>query len=222
MDIIQILTVFTYYWDLSDRVHTVTRLTRGESQARTRETLLTVATRAFLRDGYLATSLDRVADEAGFSKGAVYSNFGNKDELCLAVLDRIHAEQTTAIADALAGPASLDERLQSFTAWAERTIGDPAWTGLECEFATRARHVPRLRTELAAREAAVRDLVRELLEVTARDLGVTTPIPPDRAAGLLLSLGIGLGVRRMVDPAVDVSVLTDVVRLLLRDPAPER
>jgi AcrR family transcriptional regulator len=39
----------------------------------------------FLRDGYAATSLEKVADEAGYSKGAVYSNFWNKDELCLAV-----------------------------------------------------------------------------------------------------------------------------------------
>jgi AcrR family transcriptional regulator len=196
----------------------MTRLTRDERQARTRETLLTVATTAFLRDGYLATSLDRVADEAGFSKGAVYSNFGNKDELCLAVLDRIHAEQTTAIAQALAGPASLEERLRSFAQWAERTIGDPSWTGLECEFATRARHVPALRAELTTRETAVRDLVRHLLEITAQELGVTPAMPPERAANLLLSLGIGLGVRRMVDPAVDVTVLTDMVRLLLGAP----
>lgn len=191
------------------------RLTRGESQARTRETLLEVATRAFLRDGYRATSLERVADEAGFSKGAVYSNFANKDELCLAVLDRIHAEQTERIAAAMQGPATVDERLRAFGSWAESTIGDPAWTGLECEFAIAVRHRPELRAELARREAAVRALVGELLERTALEVGVELPIPTDQAAAVLLSLGIGLGVRRMVDPELEVAALTDLVGLLL-------
>ena len=191
------------------------RLKRSESQARTRETLLEGATRAFLRDGYRATSLERVADEAGFSKGAVYSNFANKDELCLAVLDRIHAEQTDLIAATMQGPASLDERLGAFREWAERTIGDPAWTGLECEFAIAVRRRPELRAELARREAAVRALVAELLDRTADELGVTLPLPADQAAAVLLSLGIGLGVRRMVDPQVDVGTLTDLIGLLL-------
>lgn len=74
------------------------RLTRAESQARTREQLIETAKQLFLRDGYSVTSLERVADEAGYSKGAVYSNFRNKDELCLAVLDRIHDEQVALVA----------------------------------------------------------------------------------------------------------------------------
>ncbi|MDN5852536.1 MAG: TetR/AcrR family transcriptional regulator, partial [Actinomycetia bacterium] len=61
--------------------------TRAERQAQTREALISVARELFLRDGFAATSLDRVAVEAGFSKGAVYSNFSGKEELGLAVLD---------------------------------------------------------------------------------------------------------------------------------------
>ena len=53
-------------------------LTRAERQAQTRVKLIDVARSMFLEDGYGATSLDRVALEAGFSKGAVYSNFQGK------------------------------------------------------------------------------------------------------------------------------------------------
>jgi AcrR family transcriptional regulator len=192
----------------------MSRLTRGESQARTRDALLATAQRAFLRDGYRATSLEKVADEAGFSKGAVYSNFGNKDELCLAVLDRIHAQQTGLIEAAMRGPADLQGRLHAFESWAEQTIGDPGWTGLECEFATHVRNRPQLRRELARREESVRALIASLVGATAEELGVELPMPPDDAAAVMLSLGIGLGVRRMVDPDVGVDILTDMVRLL--------
>lgn len=191
------------------------RMTRAESQARTRQTLVRTATRAFLRDGYRATSLEQVADEAGFSKGAVYSNFRNKNELCLAALDSIHAEQTQQIVQAMVGSTTLEARLAAFHAWADAAIGDPAWTGLEFEFATHVRRDPALRAELSRREETVRALIAAVVTRNAEELGLTLPVPADEAAAALLSLGIGLGVRRMVEPATPVQVLTDMVRLLL-------
>lgn len=62
------------------------RLTRDESQADTRAELLTAANRLFLRDGYAATSLAAIAEEAALTKGAVYSNFDSKEDLFLTVM----------------------------------------------------------------------------------------------------------------------------------------
>jgi AcrR family transcriptional regulator len=62
------------------------RLTREESKARTRQELLRAASRLFLRNGFVATSLADVAEEAGLTKGAVYSNFESKEDLFLALL----------------------------------------------------------------------------------------------------------------------------------------
>src|SRR5580765_1647639 len=64
------------------------RLTREESQARTRAELLRAAYRLFLRDGFVATSLAAIAEEAGVTKGAVYSNFESKEDLFLAMLQQ--------------------------------------------------------------------------------------------------------------------------------------
>ncbi|MGQ0840606.1 TetR/AcrR family transcriptional regulator [Actinokineospora sp.] len=189
------------------------RLTRAESQARTRELLVATAKQLFLRDGYHATSLEKVADAAGFSKGAVYSNFRNKDELCLAVLDDIHAEQLLAIAQAIGGKP-LDDAIAVFSEWAERMIGDEGWTVLEVEFAVQARRDPALRAELAARDRAVRAAITAL----AQDLSDRTgpgPLPPADLATALLSLGIGLGIQRVIDPTLPVHVLADTLRVLL-------
>ncbi|HEX4704741.1 MAG TPA: TetR/AcrR family transcriptional regulator [Pseudonocardiaceae bacterium] len=195
------------------------RLTRAESQAQTRDRLIATAKRAFLRDGYAATTLEKVADEAGYSKGAVYSNFRNKDELCLAVLDAIHTEQMIRIGTAIAGTGTLDERLAAFQRWADDTIGERSWTALEVEFAIHTRHDPRLRDELARRDEGIRAVIAGVLAEGAAEFGLRLPMPAQDLATALLSLGIGLGVRRAIDPSIPASVLTDTIRALAGRPS---
>lgn len=62
------------------------RLTRDEAQAETRRELLRAASRLFLRNGFVSTSLSDIAEEAGVTKGAVYSNFASKEDLFLTLL----------------------------------------------------------------------------------------------------------------------------------------
>src|SRR3982074_3516259 len=112
----------------------MTRMTRAESQAQTRAQLVTTARRMFFDDGYHPTSLEKVADAAGYSKGAVYSNFRNKDELCTAVLDEVRAERFGVVVAMLATP-DTPARIEALRDWSERVIGDPGWTSLEVEFA---------------------------------------------------------------------------------------
>ncbi len=131
------------------------RVIRAERQAQTRESLIAVAREMFLADGYAATSLDKVALRAGFSKGAVYSNFAGKEELCMAVLDSIHEEQIEGVVAAFTRDADLDARIDAFAEWAREGLGRPRWTALEVEFAAVARQSPLRRRR--AREAAPRD-----------------------------------------------------------------
>ena len=111
------------------------RMSRAESQAQTRSQLVATARQMFFDDGYHPTSLEKVADTAGYSKGAVYSNFRNKDELCAAVLDEVRAERFAETIELVAQP----DRFEALRDWAERVIGDPGWTPLEAEFALHAR-----------------------------------------------------------------------------------
>jgi AcrR family transcriptional regulator len=189
----------------------VPRLTRAESQARTRERLLATARELFLRDGYQPTSLDRVAEAAGFSKGAVYSNFRNKDELCMAVLDDIRAERAMEIAELLHAPTP-EERLSRFAEWAERVIGDPQWTTLELEFGVHARRDPQLRAHLADRISMLGDAAGSAVTAAAGDL---TPVLPAGELGIaLLAMGVGLGLFRSIEPDLPVSALVGTLRVL--------
>lgn len=191
------------------------RLTRAESQARTREQLVATAKELFLRDGFTATSLEKVADEAGYSKGAVYSNFRNKNELCLAVLDEIHAEQVGLIAEAVGQATTMEDRLAAFGRWAEANIGNEAWTALEVEFSVSTRRDRDVRAALATRDKAIRGMIAALAEAQAEDFDMALPLPADTVATALLSLGIGLGLQRAIDPSIPTSILTDVIRHLI-------
>lgn len=194
------------------------RLARAESQQQTKERLVATAERLFLRDGYNATSIDKVAEAAGFSKGAVYSNFANKDELCLAVLDALHAREVAAIAEAFGKKRTMRGRLAAFESWAEKMIGDEGWTRLEMEFAIHARKHGKLMRELATRDRAVRDGIAALVAMQREGAPTANALPPETVSLALLSLGIGLGFQRMIDPEISVRVLTDVVRLLILGP----
>ncbi|BAH49797.1 TetR/AcrR family transcriptional regulator [Rhodococcus opacus] len=191
------------------------RLTRSESQARTRAHLVATARDLFLADGYAATSLEKVADEAGYSKGAVYSNFKNKKELCLEVLGLIHATKGQEIAAALGGGDTMEERLEAFQAWAEKTLGDVGWTMLEFELIVLSRHDPELRDALTATLGVAREITVTLLKSFTDSLGVVLPVPAQDAASSILSLGVGLGIQRAIDPTISARVVTDNLRVLL-------
>jgi AcrR family transcriptional regulator len=62
--------------------------TRSDRQAQTRAELIAAADRRFSVDGFHATTLALVADDAGYTKGAVYSNFSSKEDLFFAVYER--------------------------------------------------------------------------------------------------------------------------------------
>lgn len=100
------------------------RLTREESKANTRQQLLRAANRLFVRNGFVATSLADIAEEAGLTKGAVYSNFESKEDLFLALLQETGEGNRWAGRDELA-PSDVsdvagDDPTDRARAWGER------------------------------------------------------------------------------------------------------
>lgn len=187
------------------------RLTRAESQERTRALIVQAATRLFLRYGFGATSLEQIAAEAGFTRGAVYSNFDGKTAMGIAVIDELYAHEERRL-EQLLGGVGRDELLDALAAWADETIGDPAWTRLEIEIAASSVHDRQHRAATAARYARLRarcgELLRELLDdPDAIDVEVL-------AAGLV-GLALGIGAQRASDRRIPGTILTDVLRAVL-------
>ncbi|WP_312884472.1 TetR/AcrR family transcriptional regulator [Nocardia barduliensis] len=172
--------------------------------------LIQTAKRLFLADGYQATTLDKVAKAAGFTKGAVYSNFRTKDDLCLAVLDEIHGERAAEIAEIIAAPTAA-QRLKRMTEWAQRVVGDPDWTQLELEFSVHARRDDHLRAELATRLDDIVGMVGAALKTTDDR---EARMPQAEAAVAVLALGVGLGLFRSIDPGIPVTGMISALRAI--------
>jgi AcrR family transcriptional regulator len=176
------------------------RLSRAEQNDRNRALLFSAARRVFLARGYHAATLEQIADEAGFSKGVVYSRFASKADLFLALLeDRIaeRAAQNAALARDLAGsgdfPALLD-----LSQRAERAA--PGWRLLVTEFRIYAARDAELNRRYAALHArTVQGIARVLIVISAGG-EATLPFPPRQLAELLLAIDTGLALEQQADP----------------------
>ena len=176
-------------------------LTRKERQIQTREELVTAAARVFARRGYHRATVDEIAAEAGFSTGAVYSNFGGKEELFLAIADdqvRARIAEIRAVGDAAAGKGDPGvEAAVQFRAFLE---ADPDWPLLFYEFWSLSIRNPELQEELAERRIAIRDALADTLEQVASALGFELRFPaPQLATAIAASLN-GLAFERAADP----------------------
>lgn len=192
-----------------------------EQRAQTRADLLTAARDRFLEVGYAAASLEDIADRAGYSKGAVYSNFVDKPNLCREVLQAIHDEKIGELAGVVTGEGELQGRIDLLADWVQRTAGDVGWTMLELEFITVARNDPDLLAMIVELRAAACSTVVEMLVDLVRGESGADEIAPElrgvleSAAELLLSAGIGLGIQRAIDPTIATEPVIDSMRATL-------
>jgi AcrR family transcriptional regulator len=205
------------------------RLSRAERSARTRAELMASARQLFLRRGFHASSLELVAEEAGFTIGAVYSRFGSKADLFLAILDE-HIDQIVA---GVAQVAGLDQPLP---AHAELLAGrrmallerERDWFPLVLEFWSHAARDERLRGEFAARHERLVGAYAGLIEADYARLGLALPLAPEVLARAVVAMGNGVALERLADPGrVPEGLLSTMAVAFLRglatdDPAERR
>ena len=176
------------------------RLSRAEQNDRNRALLLAAARRVFLERGYYAATLDQIADEAGFSKGAVYSRFASKADMFLALLqDRIaeRAEQNARLAGELAGTGNF-AALLDLAERAER--GAPGWRLLVTEFRVHAARDPELNRRYAALHAQAVDGVAQVFAEVSKEDATDLPLPPRQQAELWLTIETGRVLEQIADP----------------------
>jgi AcrR family transcriptional regulator len=200
------------------------RLTRDERRARTRERLLDAAADVFNRLGYHGASLEAVAEAAGYTKGAVYSNFASKAELFVALAERRGVssglEETTKAFLALPIGDFIDGMGGILRDQAAR---DEAWDVLTIELWLAAMRDPSLRTVVAHDYREMREEFGPLIERKLADEGITTPFSAAELGSLISALGSGLILQYYLQPeAVDPDLLSRALRRLLGLPQRER
>ncbi|MCV7254803.1 TetR/AcrR family transcriptional regulator [Mycolicibacterium fluoranthenivorans] len=180
------------------------RLTRAESRERTRRQLLEAAADIFARRGYAAASVEEIAESAGFSVGAVYSNFANKDELFAALMTDRAVNHMDEVADIFDSAEALSQDpLQGLgrmlIAIADKDLHVAV---LKTEFwlhAVRNPELMRIEADASARTlTAVREILTGVLDRNDVDQSV---VSVDDFATVTLALFGGLIRQRRTDPS---------------------
>jgi AcrR family transcriptional regulator len=192
-------------------------MTRAESQARTQADLIAAAARVFARRGYERASIAEIADEAGYSHGAVYSNFESKEDLFLALYEQWVARRVAEIDATWSGQGTLAERARAAAdEWVRRLESDPAPFLLRLELTVRAAHDRDLQQKLATRVGAVPLAIRRLIESAAQEEAPPPPLPADEIALAFQALSMGLALEALTNPAaVRVGLGGDLAALLV-------
>jgi len=177
------------------------RLRREEQQRQIRAQLLDAAERVFARHGYQGASIDAIAAEAGYSHGAIYSNFNGKEDLFLVLVEeRIDARlaRVYQAADAaLSHGATPLEAARRFVAMLQHE--QHAYL-LLVDFWNQAVREPKAAARFAERHARLRALIGRIVEGVARDTGAELMLPREQVATVLIALVNGLTIERLADP----------------------
>ena len=169
------------------------RLTRAQQQALTRERLLAAAERVLARHGYGGASIDLVTAEAGYSKGAIYSNFESKEAVFLELL-RVYMERDMAELGRIVGlaPRQLSAAL---SAWLETMHADSDCPLLMTELQLHARRNPVFAERYYALQDQQTRALARILERFFEAQSVPLPMDPRDLAGCMTALAHGLSLQ---------------------------
>lgn len=189
-------------------------VSRREAQAQTRAALVEAAGRVFTARGYATSSLRQVAEEAGLTTGAIYSNFQSKAELAVAVLDlQLHRPQYD-IFGRVDDSLPYDEQLhQASKLLLEELDAGAAWFRLELECVQEAERDEALQARLRERHAAIRDELARGVVDRIRGIGARTTVPPERLAATFMAATNGIAVTRLYAPDdLDVTAVQHILQ----------
>ena len=193
------------------------RATRAERQAATRAALLRAASHAICAHGMDRASVELIAAEAGYTKGAFYANFASKQEMFLVMLDAKFGEVIGLVEAALeepGDPLQVSRRAgEEFLRYVER---DPEWPRLYQEFAVHAARNERFRAEFAARQRALRARLADVFERWAAALGIEPALPHADVAAMIYVMADGFVLDRIIDPELDERLYLTMREVFLR------
>ncbi len=173
------------------------RLTRAEAKARTREQLLDAATRVFARKGYASASVEEIAESAGYSIGALYSNFASKEQLFLELMSARGERRVNEVVSILDVEDPVDALVRLLDRSAER---DPDLVALRAEFWLYAVRNPDAMDALTAQRRHQVDALIGVIGAATKRWGIPPDVPSAEVATLVLAMFQGLVRQRRIDP----------------------
>jgi len=149
-------------------------------------------------------SIDRIAADAGYTKGAFYAHFASKEDMFLTLLDEHFAAEVARLDTVLEGTGDpAREARAAAEGFLARVDSEPEWRGLYRELAAHAGRNESFREQFAARERDLRERMAPVLERWASDLGATPAVPARDVAAMTMFMADGFLLGRTIEPYLD-------------------
>lgn len=191
------------------------RLSREERRLLTREQVLSAALETFEERGYANSSVEEIAERAGFTRKAVYSNFSGKAALLLEIVERRFQAHVDRVRAAIAGGASEGQATDLAAAFSEYVTQERAWEQLFHEFCAVAARDEEIGARFRARFREAKRAIAELLAGEAERRGVELSLPVERLVMGLFALFSGISLEKLIDPeGTDDALFGEMVALL--------
>jgi AcrR family transcriptional regulator len=192
-------------------------LTRTEKKAKTRSALLSSAAKLICRKGINEASVEDVATDAGFTKGAFYANFKSKEELFLVMLDEKYAAELEQLENAVRGTESpAEDARRAAENFIRFAWSDPQWPKLYFEFTAYAARNPEFRQELQTRDRRIRQQIAEIFRSWADDFGVEIPIPFEDLAMMTFCMANGFLMGQLIEPELSEEIYGTMAAIFFR------
>ncbi|HEX3741633.1 MAG TPA: TetR/AcrR family transcriptional regulator [Terriglobales bacterium] len=172
------------------------RLTRQESRVETRTRLLDSAAQLFARGGYEGASVDLIAESAGYSKGAFYSNFESKEAIFLELLDAHKRREIDALAQLLARDVPASELVSLIRNSESSRVSEFDFGLLSAEFQLQACRDKTFAKTYAKLHRTHVDTMAGLITKLFAKLDRTPPSTPKDLADIIMALTTGLSLQR--------------------------
>jgi len=191
-------------------------MTREQSRANTRERVLTAARSVFANRGFHGASVEEIASEAGFSTGALYSNFDGKEDLFLVLMEREIEEHAREIEEAVRSSATVAERATGGArVWMKMIEREPDVLLLFTEFWAYGVRDADVRPLIAARFAQARAVLTDLIADGLREFDLELTMPVQELAIAIDALADGVARQKLADPdAVPDELMGRILSLL--------
>ena len=174
------------------------RLTREESRAQTRATLIAVGRKHFLRYGLGGAVAEKIAEDAGYSRGALYANFDSKEDLFLAVISEEQACRSDIFRSILRDEPSSRKRLRKMRDTIADTYTNRDWIVLRAEFEAEALRSERIRQSFVEMHRLQMHDGGELLRDLLKSSDILSRLKPNDFIMVMQNLAHGLAVTQKI------------------------
>jgi AcrR family transcriptional regulator len=179
----------------------VGRLTPQRRRELTRTALVEAAAQVFARRGFYGASLEEIAETAGFTRGAIYKNFADKEELFFAVRDLVNEQTLAAFAEHLhQGAAAAFDADAHAAIWQHADDANADYRALFLEFRLYELRNPDVQARSIAEAERTRQMIARFMQDNAEANGLTLKVPADTLAAILANVSDGFALNSHGDP----------------------